>query len=446
MTTLDRMERLYSRKYGLANETYPLHRRNKAGLSVSTDCSYTLGNIVPAFYSTVGSSKKKIEGSGGGAASLNYEKSKIKAYGEFLERDCAFVASSDLFDVVFESQDSLMNRGEAFLDFGELIHYESHHYDNPEFSLSKYCSASPITWIKGKDMVNGNSVWLPAQKVFIGFPFPKEEKICIKRLSTGLACGSSFAEATLSGVLEVIERDSFMLTWCLQLPGKRVEMDDITNNELQELYFHINKFLVGEDKLHIYDISRTTGVYTIMAFIRNDLPSAYGLIVSCASHTDPQVALLKSLEELCQSQNFAYHSLYSKKEMNMQNMTPDDIDNLHKHFFYYSTGRHTHNIDFISKTNEYVLLSEMYDNMKHTVKNSLEYVAETLHAQRLGVFIADVTNPETVACGFHVVKAIIPGAVDLDVSQKFKQHNNTRLKEKQGNLGVKFNENPHPFP
>jgi ribosomal protein S12 methylthiotransferase accessory factor len=170
-------------------------------------------------------------------------------------------------------------------------------------------------------------------------------------MSTGLACGADYYQASISALFEVVERDSFMLTWLLKLAGTRIEIDSIQNPVLANLYKHICKYLVGEDHLHIYDISRTEGIYTVMTFIRNDNLDSFGLIVSSASHVNPEIALLKSLEELCQTQAFAYTKLIEDVNRTCQTMKEHEVTDLHRHTLYYSTGRRSHEIDFISTKN-----------------------------------------------------------------------------------------------
>jgi len=443
--TLKAMETIFSHKYGLVNYASTSDMR---GLSVSTNISTCMiGNTIPMYMSVVDNVARENLG-GGGAASLSRERSRVKAFGEFIERHCGIYGINERFDnTCFECYDNLSSGEIPCVNPIEIISYADSLYADPRFPYGPYSSHSAITWVKGIDLLNKNEVWLPAQKVFMDYYYPKDEVRYVHSLSTGLACGTGFHQAALGAIYEVIERDSFMLTWLLKAPGTRIEMDKMQSQELRAIYNHIMKHLVGEDSLHVYDISKTNGAYTALTFIRNDLPEAYGLIVSTASHTSPEVALFKSLEELCQSYSFAYHHLCSDDERKIQHMNKDDIDTLHKHFFYYSTGRHSHNIDFIASSGETVRLSEMKDHSKNADEECLEYVVDIFRQQGQSVYIADITRPEIRTSGFCVIKAIIPSYVDLNpLHHNFRFQKGTRLSIFQEKYGMELNDEPHPFP
>ena len=444
MNTLDRMKRLYSRKYGLVNSVYTQTDIRPSGFAISTNDNSSLGNIIPMCAFSVMRTFLKGLGDGGGS-SLDFDKSKKKAYGEHIERSCARTVNNKNISITFESQDSLVSKNEFMLDFRRLIHFEEHFYEDPKFPLSKYYSTDPIQWVKGYNYTKKNYTWIPAQSVFL-YSHPLIEKRYVWGLSTGLSCGKNFIEASISSILEVIERDSFMLTWHIQIPGKRIEMDMITNEALLKVYRHIIKHLSGEDKLYIYDISKLHGVYTMITYIRNDLPNSYGLIIATASHLDPQIAMLKSLEELCQTQAFAYHSLLKDPKRNIKELKPIELDTLHKHFHFYSTGKHSHAVDFISVSDEVVNLSDMKTCTKGNPMEDLKFLAKILEDNELDVYLTDITTPEVINSGFNVVKAIIPDMVDLDSNYLYRQTNNKRLKDYFYGNKIEINDNPHPFP
>ena len=413
------------------------------------DKNYMLGNVIPIFVSCIddtGFADIKTSAAGGGASLIDM-KSKLKACGEFIERHCGlFDKNSHISKIVFDSYDGLKTKGESCLCLSGLIPYEDSLYGDSSFPYKRYNPGFSTTWIKGIELTNNKDTWLPAQKVFYRYPHTEEDPSYIGGLSTGLACGSSYSHAALGAIYEVIERDSFMLTWLLQIPGKAIKMDAFSNTDLQALYNHICKYLIGEDKLFIYDISKTKGVYTVLTYIRNDLPNAYGLIVSAASHLNPEIALLKSLEELCQSQMFAYQYLSKDTTRECQNMKKEDIDTLHKNFFYYCTGRHSKNIDFISATGKHIPLSEMPNYAKPSNEDDLEHLIQLFRSEAQPVYIADATKAELSKSSLYVLKAIIPGYVDLNTSYKYRNQKCSRLQKYQEELGVEINNEPHPFP
>lgn len=446
--TLKAMETFYSRKYGLAN--FAAIDSHLNGLNVpGANHNYMVGNIIPRFTSIISSSRKE-ESRDGCGVSLDRDKSKIKAFGEFIERYCATYNEGEYMNnTLYCSYKDLVEKGLLALDLDSLIPFEDHVYDEPGFPYSKYTSRNPILWVKGKELICGQSTWLPAQKVLQSYPLCKEELRYHVSVSTGLACGHSIHHATLNAMFEIVERDSFMLTWLLKIPGVNIVIDSIKNEELRFIYNHINKHLVGEDCMFVYDISKTDGIYTILTFIRNDLPNAYGLIVSAASHTDPEKALLKSLEELCQMQSFCYSNLIMDEQRECMRMEKHDINDLRKHALYYSSSLNNRNIDFISSTGARVSLSGMEDYTKNHYENNfegtLEYVTQLLSNNNQMAYVADLTKPEIHRFGFRVVRVIMPDYVDLTFAYKLRHQKSNRLLRFQEMYGREINDDPHPF-
>ena len=442
--TLIKMERLYSRKYGLVNHLITSDLRHLQVIDGAN--RYTVGSTIPV-YLTIASRNQDIDSEPGGAASLIRDKSRVKALGEFMERTCGFIENNVEASnaMCCDNYLNMKSRGMECVSVDELVHYGDLLYNDPAFPFDKVCRSTSIKWFKGFDLNSFMPVWLPAQKVYLTRQFIDEKLYCYG-LSTGLACGENLYHAALGAIYEVIERDSFMLTWLLSLPGVRIDMDTIRCKELKETYKHINKHLTGKDRLYIYDISRTDGIFTVMTYFRNDLPNAFGLIVAAASHVRPETAILKSLEELCQTQHFAYSHFYKDEKKEMQSLRKEEINTLHKHTFYYSTGHRSKNIDFISRDDKCIKLSDMSDKTFTGYEDELDYIRDCLMKKNCYAYLADITLPEFRGLGFCVVKAIIPGYNDLTPNHNFRELCNPRLLTHQIASGNPLTDNPHPFP
>ena len=51
--------------------------------------------------------------------------------------------------------------------------------------------------------------------------------------SNGCAIGGSLEEAIFHGILEIVERDAFLLTWYAKLPLPRLDLSSANDTELQ---------------------------------------------------------------------------------------------------------------------------------------------------------------------------------------------------------------------
>ncbi|MEB3073325.1 YcaO-like family protein [Parvimonas sp. C2] len=440
-SVLKSMKKIFGGKYGLANKEYT-SKKIEYQIYSDDNNSYCIGNTIPVYYSSVSSNdKRQYSGSG---CSLDYRRSLVKAYGEFIERYSATnLDNINDKNVIFDSFNNL-SKNYNCLSLKKLIHFDEKIYDNLETLYKKYSDDNLVTWVKGKDIVKNENILLPAQKVFLGMSLRKEEFPYIQWLSTGLACGSSKESAILGAVYEVIERDSFVLTWKLKLPGKKIIMDKIKNKDLIKLYNHIVKNLTGEDNLYIYDISRTEGVYTVLTFIKNCNKSSFGLVTAAASSIDIEKALLKSLEELCLTYKFCYRLLF--ENMDYKKLKKEEVDDLDKHLLYYSTGDRSNRFDFIFSSNEEIKLSEMNNFNNSLFESDLEYIISLFKENEKSIYIADTTKSEIKEIGLSVFRVIIPDYNDLEVNHMYKLNNNPRLLDYKNIYNREINDEPHPFP
>lgn len=435
---IQNMENICGSKYGISNERTSFDCENF--LVFDEINTYCLGNVIP-MYKTYISNSNYNEYTGAGC-SLDKKRSLLKAYGEFIERYCGY-DSDNVHDNkrVFDSYNNLKDKYNC-LSLYELIDFDESIYDNDKnYIFSKYSDDKKISWIVGRDIISDEETMLPAQKVFLGMNLKNNEEMYIQWLSTGLACGSSFESSILSAIYEVVERDSFMLTWNLKLQGKSIIIDEIQDCRLKKLYNHITNNLVGEDQLFIYDISMTKGIYTVVTFIQNYNTNAFGLITSAASDVNIENALLKSLEELCLTQAFCYRKLLENHKV----LSKEEVVDLDSHLEYYNSGNRAKNIDFI-KSNDYVNLSELNSYAQGTEREVLNYIIKLFKDMNTHIYVADITKPEIREIGLTVVRAIVDGYNDLYVSHQFRLNNNERLKKYQMMYNKTINDEPHPFP
>lgn len=434
---LMRMEKVFGEKYGIANEKSVSNFEH----SIYRDdaSTYSLANTIPMYRSYVGNSNFDVwKGSG---SSLSRKKSMLKAYGEFIERYCAYAIDGKHDEkIIFESYEKLKNQHKC-LNINDLIDFDERIYKSKYNYYGKYSDESKTGWVLGNNIITDEKIYIPAQKVFLGTKLMENEKMYIQWLSTGLACGSTYKDAIISAIYELVERDSFMLTWQLELEAEEIIMDRINNLELKKLYNHISSFLNGDDKLYIYDISRTEGIYTVITFIQNYNPSSFGLITSASSDVDIEKALLKSLEELCLTQSFSYNLLMENDEK----PSKEEVIDLDMHLQYYNSGDRAKNIDFI-KSNKSKKLSDLKKHIDGNRDEVYKYIVNLFKNEGKEIFIADVTKDNIRECGLHVVRAIIKGYNDLEISHSHRLINNKRLKKFQAKYKKSINENPHPFP
>lgn len=399
------------------------------------------GQIPNCYISWVDSSIAKDIGMnlGGSGASISKNRSIIKAIGEFIERYCALECTKI---IRHESIENIKAENIDYIDIRELLHFSDEQYQKEYFPFEKYNPEDKIYWVAGENLTSKKEVLIPVQKVYLNYSTDKKEKNYDTRLSTGLACGDSLENAIISGLYECIERDAFYLTWSCMLPGKKIILDNIKNCNLKKLLDILEIYSYGT--LHIVDISLDTSVYTILTILENS--NGVGISVATASNLDPEVALLKSLEELVLTHSYTVDMYESKFNSNYPDIKREDILELDQHLYYYINPKNNKIIEFITKNKKYVNLSELKSNNSGNTFTDLELIVNELNELGSQVVYSEITKEDIKHFGFRVVKVIATKLANIDVMYNARHLGNKRLMDIINSNNSKINEEPHPFP
>lgn len=130
-------------------------------------------------------------------------------------------------------------------------------------------------WIDAIDLLSGENIFLPAEVAFFNYT-PKQLKLRLFSLShtTGLATGSSFEDAALSGILEVIERDAYWITMRCKIVCPDIDLKEVKglSDKVSKLVTNLNKSGL---EVSIKDMSLDWGVpvaHVVLKDIEGKIP------------------------------------------------------------------------------------------------------------------------------------------------------------------------------
>lgn len=271
-------------------------------------------------------------------AALNIDKSKVKTFGESIERASA-VFDENSNHYIYGNFNEL-SQNYTMLNPKHIIGHDTSKKSNHIRNLHTYTHELDMKWSRGTNIITNETMLMPTQKVYLyGF----NDAIIDLWISTGLASHTSYEEAVISGLEEVIERDSFMLSWIFKREPTKINIDVVSNPELQKTYGHMMHHLIGEDELYIILLETLDFTYSVLALLVNRLPGAWHLSLGRNVDLNPEIAVLGALEELGQLQGHNYRKRFIKegtsnpsvfsKNMNYYNNDLTHFDNLN--FFLY---------------------------------------------------------------------------------------------------------------
>jgi ribosomal protein S12 methylthiotransferase accessory factor len=379
-----------------------------------------------------------INGGSGFTAAL----ARASAVGEALERYAA--AAYDDAELVHASYSELAGARIRALDPASVPLYSERQYQSPGFPFPPFRTDTRLRWVWGTSLVSCERLLVPACLVFI--PFEEDARV-VNAISTGLACDLSPTGAALSALYEVIERDAIMIMWLGELPAPRIDLEATTS--LGGLLDRV--FRPSGVQFRVNDISNDLGIPVAFALAVDEANDGLTLNAGAAANADPERAIAKALMEAAQGR------LWLRQERAEGHLDAildrDRVATFDDHVRWFGHRRHLHHIDFLS-AGAWARMDDVAGSAggDRTPADRLDEMVKLLAQKDLEVIIVDVTPTDVSDLGFTVVKALVPGLVDLNAHHLLALKGNQRLYEVPERLGYgprdedTLSDVPHPFP
>ncbi|MEU0855929.1 TOMM precursor leader peptide-binding protein [Streptomyces griseofuscus] len=153
--------------------------------------------------------------------------------------------------------------------------------------------ARPIPWVTGWSLREERPVLVPARLVY--YSAGTREDNFVFECSNGCATGASLEEAVFFGLLELLERDAFLLGWYGNLPLPEIDLDSVGGARVRAMAARAE--LQGYD-VHVFDnrVDLPVPVVTGLAVRRDDGPGT--LAFAAGASFDPETAVESALSEI----------------------------------------------------------------------------------------------------------------------------------------------------
>jgi ribosomal protein S12 methylthiotransferase accessory factor len=106
-----------------------------------------------------------------------------------------------------------------------LFLFAAEQYDQQRFPFVPFRPDTQLRWIKGEDLLTGETVFAPAQLVLLFYKNAVGEARIGYPTSGGLAFHADRRKAILHGLYEFIERDAINVCWFCRLAPPRIDVD-----------------------------------------------------------------------------------------------------------------------------------------------------------------------------------------------------------------------------
>lgn len=311
---------------------------------------------------------------------------------------------------------------------------------------SKVKNSTELIWTKAYSVRDKKDILVPEDLVYYGNnPSRPNYTRSINDSSNGVALGSTYAEAMIYGLLELIERHSFLATWYGGIPGKKIENyhDFLGAKELQA----VKNLTIEDAELTLFEISLFPDVYVIWALI---ISTGNKSTISTYTSAGSGFSLEEAIKSAVMEVSVGY--LVQKNYHDSYPDIPSKINKMDDHIEYFGNPTNIKEFDFTKhfpsvkykqKTSK---LLDDFDNQEEV----LRYLLNEILCEYRDIYFANLTSERMNKLQLHVVKAIIPGFLPITFGQDNLRIDlediNTIRRNKNLEPLNSINRRPHPFP
>ncbi|ASR56234.1 TOMM precursor leader peptide-binding protein [Cellulomonas sp. PSBB021] len=335
--------------------------------------------------------------------------------------------------------------------------YRDEFYEkNPH--IQRFDPQRPIPWVWGWSLRDDRAVLVPENLAYY-HAGPVTERF-VQETSNGCASGSSLTEATYHGLMELVERDAFLVAWFARrsLPEIDPRTSALASTRCMvdrlDMYGYEARFF---DARLSFDIPVVVGVA-----VRRD--GGLGtLAFGAGAGLDPEAAIAAALCEIGTDCLMAPMRVGWDRER-YEAMAADftAMYGLHDHPHVYGLPQmRGHAAFLLDGRDEPRSVAETFGAdrpappLADDLRTDLAHCVEQVAARGFDVVVVDQTTPEQEALGLHTVSVTVPGLVPIDfgwLRQRAPHSSRVRTALREAGLmdrdlrDDEINPAPHPFP
>lgn len=371
-----------------------------------------------------------------GISFFSEEMALLKCLGEAVEREsCATYKNSSLLTSTYKGIHKIALNPLSF------EYFSSNQRGDPKYKDFNFDDKTIFRWKKAKELTSGKQVYVPAQTIFYNYNFLKNEGRIGIPISTGAAGGSTFESALIRGILEVIERDSFMICYLNKISKGKVNIKKIKNKEIE---FLINLMERYNMDLHIIDVTTDLEIPTYVALVIDKSGLSPAIQIGAKSDFDPISAIIGAISESFIAQSW-FREAYFEKELRYEG----HIRTIEERGMYWFEKKNIKNLSFWLNQKEKSLELK---KRTYSEKKKIEILSKIFKRKGYPVYYIDVSLPVLKKIKYYVIKTIIPNLHPLYFNEDYRYLGGKRLYRTPIEMGFKekneeeLNNIPHPFP
>lgn len=370
----------------------------------------------------------------------------LGAIGEAVERYCASHPDAAAFQRGTRAGWAAMGR--STLSPAECVLYADSQYERPGFPYRRWDERLEIAWLPARELPGGAEVLVPAGCVYLNYSGDRAEELLCPPTSNGLAAGPDLESAILHGLLELVERDGFLITWMNRLPVPEVDFAR-QRGIAASIAARYRRFGV---ETRVFNLTTDLPGYVMMALALDRTGRGPAATIGLGCHLDPAVAVLKALFELCQV-HAGEARRYRQNPPQARLRSYADVRTLEDHSAFFTMPERLGELAWLLEAGRRQRLEDLPGQMRGSVSDQLATVVSGLARAGSRALYVELTTPDVRDFGVRVVRAIATGLQPMHFGHGEERLGGRRLYEVPRLLGYAqaptterdLNPCPHPL-
>ena len=323
-------------------------------------------------------------------------------------------------------------------------------YELPGYPLVPFTTDQETNWVWAYSFARNAPVLVPESVAYYN---RTSGPAWVLETSNGCALGSCLEEAILYGLLEVAERDAFLMTWYGRLPLPRVDLRSAVDRRIPMMAELIEQRFGCAVMVFAALMEQRVPAFVTFAVGRTD-DARPALACGAAAHLSPEHAVMSMLRELGPLMH-GLRARYDPDAVAPMLLDSLSVETMDQHAALYAHPAARPGADFLSGEGPGVTLESVAAQAAWRSGDDLsadldELVGRYL-ATGLDVIAVDTTSTEQAAGRFASAKVIVPGTLPMTFGHRFRRTTGLpRLHTVPRLLGFRDRDTPldelNPFP
>lgn len=365
------------------------------------------------------------------------------ALAEALERYIWYEQDDHFQGLVQATADEIEKRGRSLRPERFAAFSESERSKDNKRALKPDAS---YIWIKGESLASGTETYIPAQTAtgIRDFTEKHGEPLIRERTTVGLSTWPTKSGARLGGVLEIIERDAYMIMWLNQISPTRISLLSLRARDpaLAKKISYCERYQL---KVHILAMPTDAPAHTICALVEDTTGNAPRFSLGMSAHRSLSSAAEKALTEALRMRANTRRWIANHE---WDASTPTERIGHYDRLYYRTLPQNAKQLEFLLTGPERDAPQAAWEG--DTVEEHLERILSWCRENSYECISVSLSHSAKNPTPFHVEQVIMPDLQPAYLDESERQTGGTRWKKVPGLLGLKgrsspFVDEPHPF-